>query len=242
MTGRFRIGSLFSGIGGLECGLEQAGLGKTIWQVEIDEYCRRVLARHWPKADRSITDVASHGALVPVDLICGGFPCQRLSVANQTADSESFNLWSHYARIVKDLQPSWVIVENVQHTWRRWVPRVRSDLAQLGYASLPLRLSAADVGAWHRRRRIFILAHTNGVLLRQLSRRWSGQSRALAQESRRPARWPTPPGLPRVAHGLSDRVDRQRAIGNAVVVECGRIIGELVLNSDSCSLAHCPGP
>jgi DNA (cytosine-5)-methyltransferase 1 len=84
VVGRVTIGSLFSGIGGLELGLERAGLGPVVWQVEIDPWCRRVLEKHWPDADRSVCDVREAGSttLEPVDLVCGGFPCQDLEGAS----------------------------------------------------------------------------------------------------------------------------------------------------------------
>lgn len=112
-----RIGSLFSGIGGLELGLERAGVGHTVWQVEQDEYCRAVLARHWPDAQR-FTDVRTVGSgnLAPVDVICGGFPCQDVSATGRRrgiiAGTRS-GLWFEYSRILRELRPRYAIVENV---------------------------------------------------------------------------------------------------------------------------------
>jgi DNA (cytosine-5)-methyltransferase 1 len=141
--GVLAIGSLFSGIGGLELGLEWAGLGPVRWQVEMNPFCRRVLAKHWPDADRSVTDVRNAGraTLAPVDLVCGGFPCQDVSSAGKGAGlaGERSGLWYEFRRIVDELRPEWVVVENVQ--------------------AIPFPLSAADVGAWHRRSRVFIVAH-----------------------------------------------------------------------------------
>lgn len=164
-----KIGSLFSGIGGLELGLEAAGLGHTVWQVEQSEFCRSVLARHWPNAKR-YEDVRNVGAsnLGPVDLICGGFPCQDISSAGKGAGlaGERSGLWREFARITGELQPAWVIVENVASGAQRWVDAVVRDLGERGYETLPLPLSAADVGAPHLRRRIFLVAHSIGQPLR----------------------------------------------------------------------------
>ena len=84
------IGSLFSGIGGLELGLEHAGLGPVLWQVESDSFCRQVLATHWPTVER-FDDVRTVAKPDYVDLICGGFPCQDLSNANTSGNALSFN-------------------------------------------------------------------------------------------------------------------------------------------------------
>ena len=169
------IGSLFAGIGGLELGLEWAGVGETRWQVEIDPYCRRVLERHWPQAER-FEDVTAFGGR-PADLICGGFPCQDLSVAGKQKGidhGERSGLWREFERVVGAVRPGWVVVENVAHTWRKWVPRVRSDLHRLGYASVPLRVRASDVGAWHERSRVFVVADAHGILLREQQGRRGG--------------------------------------------------------------------
>jgi DNA (cytosine-5)-methyltransferase 1 len=163
-----RIGSLFSGIGGLELGLERSGLGHTVWQVEKDPYCLEVLAKHWPNARRftDVSTVTGRGSpfanlfeLEPVDLVCGGFPCQDVSSAGKRVGlgGARSGLWSEYVRIVDELRPGWVVVENVASGAGRWVDAVRMELAERGYCSLPVPLAARDVGAPHRRSRIFVI-------------------------------------------------------------------------------------
>lgn len=157
-----KVGSLFSGIGGLELGLEWAGLGPVIWQVEKERFCRAVLEKHWPHT-RRFDDVRTVGAneLAHVDLICGGFPCQDVSSAGRReglAGSRS-GLWSEFARIVAELGSPWVVVENVTSGAAAWADTVVHELEGLGYACLPIPLSASDVGAPHRRARLFIVAH-----------------------------------------------------------------------------------
>ena len=154
------IGSLFSGIGGLELGLERAGLGPVLWQAESDPFCQRVLAEHWPNATR-YDDVrqVDERAERP-GLICGGFPCQGVSVAGKglgLADPRS-GLWSEYARIVGALRPRCVVVENVPALVTRGLDRVLGDLATLGYDAVWDGLPAAAVGAPHRRDRLFVVA------------------------------------------------------------------------------------
>lgn len=159
------LGSLFSGIGGLELGLERglraAGLDVEVaYQVERSAFCRHILARHWPHAQR-FDDVCSVGAaLPPVDLLCGGFPCQDVSSAGRGAglDGARSGLWWEFLRIIEETRPRWIVVENVASGARRWLPAVRRSLGSLGYASVPVGIAACEVGARHRRERVFVVA------------------------------------------------------------------------------------
>jgi len=235
------IGSLFSGIGGLELGLEWAGLGPTLWQVESDEFCRKVLERHWPDADRSVTDVKQAGRanLVPVDLICGGAPCQDLSAAGKGAGITGVRsgLWFEFHRVVWALEPTWVVFENVGSAAIRWVDHVMEGLEQLGYEALPVPLSAVDVGAPHRRARVFVVAHSDVEPLRQQPRwkcRQGGQGSSLPWEfgscrgAPGPPNWATSPSICGVDDGVPRRMDRLRGLGNAVVPQCAEVIGWVV--------------
>lgn len=162
---RFRIGSLFSGIGGLELGLEAAGLGSTIWQVECDPYCQMILAKHWPHAKRyeDVLEVSA-STLAPVDLVCGGFPCQDVSSAGKRAGMQASRsgLWSEFFRIVQEISPKFVVVENVTSGEPLWLPRVQHDLVSAGYRTEAWRLGAVDVAAPHRRLRTFVVAYPDG--------------------------------------------------------------------------------
>lgn len=248
-----RIGSLFSGIGGLELGLEWAGVGDTVWQVEWDPWCRSILAKHWPHAERfdDVQTVGSHN-LTPVELICGGFPCQDLSVAGKQhgLDGERSGLWLEFLRIVDECQPYAVVVENVAHGRGQWLPVVRRDLCDLGYGSTALQVSAADVGAPHLRERVFVvaIANTNSKSLRDLAERRSSRwARSLCGEGKaepmdvgaiwgapESSGWRPPPYIRRVADGLSRGLDRDRlkALGNAVVPQVAEIVGHILLEID----------
>ena len=159
-----RIGSLFSGIGGLDLGLEWAGVGHTVWQVERDPFCRAVLARHWPDAER-FEDVCTVGVanLAPVDVICGGFPCQNVSHAGnrEGIHGAQSSLWREFARLIGELEPLAVVIENSDALVTRGLDVVLSDLARLGYEAEATIVRASDVGAPHHRPRTFVLAHTS---------------------------------------------------------------------------------
>jgi DNA (cytosine-5)-methyltransferase 1 len=163
------VGSLFAGIGGFDLGFERAGM-RVAWQVELDPYCRAVLARHFPQAER-FEDVREVGTsnLAPVDLLCGGFPCQDLSAAGRGAgiDGARSGLWAEFARIVRELRPRYVVVENVPALLtgkgKRWergpIGRVLGDLAEARYDAEWACLSAREFGAPHLRKRVWIVAY-----------------------------------------------------------------------------------
>ena len=153
------IGSLFAGIGGLELGLEWAGLGQVAWQVEIDPFCREVLAARWPDA-RRYEDVRTVDASVgAVGVLCGGFPCQDVSVAGKGAglDGARSGLWFEFRRIAELLRPAAVVVENTAGLVGRGLDIVVGGLSDLGYAVEGTRIRASDLGAPHRRERVFLV-------------------------------------------------------------------------------------
>lgn len=168
------VGSLFAGIGGFDLGFERAGFDIR-WQVEIDPWARAVLAKHWPHVHRR-ADVRTVGRrnLEPVDVICGGFPCQDISYAGSGAGlaGSRSGLWVHFARIVRELRPSYVVVENVPALRSRGLGVVLGDLAACRYDAEWDCIPAAAVGAPHRRDRLWLVAYPDGGGLAGLRRRW----------------------------------------------------------------------
>ena len=153
-------GSLFSGIGGLDKGLEQAGVCIQ-WQCESDEFSRRVLAKHWPDVPCYL-DVKEIDHDTPkVDILFGGFPCQPVSTAGRRKVRDDPRwLWPEFARAIAVLRPRYVFVENVAGLRTAGMGFVLASLATLGYDAEWDGISAAAVGAPHLRERIFILAYT----------------------------------------------------------------------------------
>ena len=155
------FGSLFAGIGGFDLGLERAGM-RCEWQVEIDPYARAVLAKHWPDVRRweDVRTFPPPEGKWGVDVICGGFPCQDISVAGKGAGlaGARSGLWYEFARIIGELRPRYVIVENVAALLSRGADVVLGTLASLGYDAEWHVIPASAVGAPHRRERLWIVA------------------------------------------------------------------------------------
>ncbi len=173
------FGSLFAGIGGFDLGFERAGM-RCAWQVEIDDFCQQVLAKHWPDVPRlgDVRNVGRHN-LAPVDIICGGFPCQPHSVAGKRQGAQDDrDLWPEYRRIVDELRPTWVVAENVPGIRTTILDQVLSDLGNLGYSAETISLPAAAFDAWHPRQRYFIVAHTASKRTRSVPVRPGRQDKA----------------------------------------------------------------
>jgi DNA (cytosine-5)-methyltransferase 1 len=238
------FGSLFAGIGGLDLGLERAGW-ECRWQVEIDNYCRRVLAKHWPDVPRfgDIRTVTG-GELERVDLICGGFPCQDISNAGKRAgiDGERSGLWSEYIRLVRVVRPRLVLVENVAALLTRGLDRVLGDLAEAGYDAEWRCLSAAAFGAPHRRERLFIVAehdrHANPYILgadadfphAEDFQWWRGRLHELGAGDGI-QRGDSYAGIRRTVDGIPHWVERIGGLGNAVVPQVAEWIGRRLLEA-----------
>lgn len=248
-----RVLDLFSGIGGFSLGLERTGGFKTVAFCEIDQACReRVLARHWPKVkqyhdirDLTAERLATDG--IAVDGICGGFPCQGISVANvkgQGLRDARSGLWSEYARLVGELRPSFILMENVAALLGRGLAVVLADLVALGYDAEWEIVSASDVGAPHDRERLWLVAYPSESGWSGLLRNWAWRSAQARQE------WPSTPldtqrsavawlrstaeSIPpflRDDDGLPGRLAESALgqCGNAVIPQIPEIIGRAVL-------------
>ncbi|WP_198665045.1 DNA cytosine methyltransferase [Tropicimonas sp. IMCC34011] len=172
---KLRVLDLFSGIGGFSLGLERTGGFETVAFCEIEPFPRRVLAKHWPGVPcyedvRTLTADALDRDGIGVDVITGGFPCQDLSVAGRRAglNGERSGLWSEIVRLIRELSPSYVIVENVANLLSGpseqrggWFGRVLGDLAECGYDAEWENIPAAALGAQHRRERVWIVAYAS---------------------------------------------------------------------------------
>jgi DNA (cytosine-5)-methyltransferase 1 len=165
--------SLFSGIGGLDLAAEAAGI-RTVAFCERDPYCRRVLANHWPEVlcFDDVTTLTGEQVLRQcgqIDLIHGGFPCQDVSIAGRRAGlaGARSGLWGQFARLIRELQPRWVMAENVPGLLSvdsgGGFGTVLRDLAALGYDAAWGVWGACDVGAPHRRERVFVVGYAGGA-------------------------------------------------------------------------------
>lgn len=158
------VGSLFSGIGGIELGLEAAGGFRTIWNCEIEPYPSAVLAERWPEIPNlgDITKVDWSGVEKP-DVLCGGFPCQDISQAGKRAGigGKKSGLWKEYLRAIRELRPRYAVIENVAALVGRGLDVVLTDLAALGYDAEWEIISAADVEAHQNRSRLFLIAYSH---------------------------------------------------------------------------------
>jgi len=159
-----KVLDLFSGIGGFSLGLERAGM-ETVAFCEVDSFCRKVLAKHWPnvRIHDDVRTLDGNEYRGTVDVVCGGFPCQPFSLAGKRAGKDDDrHLWPEMLRIIREVQPGYVIGENVAGFVTMELDNCLSDLEAIGYACGAFVIPACAVDAQHRRDRVWILANRDG--------------------------------------------------------------------------------
>jgi DNA (cytosine-5)-methyltransferase 1 len=244
------FGSLFAGIGGLDLGFERAGM-ICKWQVEIDQYARRILAKHWPNV-RRWDDVRTwtQPDTEYVDVIAGGFPCQDISNAGKQAGikGERSGLFFELMRVVRQVGPRFIILENVSALLHRGMDSVLSELAESGFDAEWACIPASFVGAPHKRERVFIVAYATGkrfnplwdearkptqaIASQQVRRTWGSDFRR--GDSGR-LRLCSNSFDERMGDGFPSGVDRSRlrGLGNAVVPQVAEWIGRQLVAAAS---------
>jgi DNA (cytosine-5)-methyltransferase 1 len=220
---------------------------RTVAFCEIEPWCRSLLSERWPGVPcyddirtLSASRLAADG--IAPDVICGGFPCQDISLAGKGAGlaGARSGLWSEYARLIRELRPRYVFIENVAALLSRGLDRVLCDLAAAGYDAEWEVISASDVGALHRRERLWITAYPDTHSLRPqrfrpfTARAWSEQQFArLVQDQLRIS---VPSGKSGgVSDGVPDRAHRLKALGNSIVPQIPEIIGRAVMSASQVS-------
>jgi DNA (cytosine-5)-methyltransferase 1 len=253
---KLKVLDLFSGIlvGGFSLGLERAGGFETVAFCEIEEFPRKVLKKHWPEVPqyedvRTLTGDILRRDGISVDVITGGFPCQDISVAGKQAgigEGTRSGLWSEIVRLIGELSPSYVIVENVANLLSGpsdkrggWFGRILGDLAECGYNAEWANIPASYVGAWHRRSRVWLVAYPNKKRREGCAKKPMEWQREITRQSLRSfEKWPGRSNLSasrfcNANDGVPGRVDRVAAAGNAVVPQIPELIGRAILEAEN---------
>ena len=237
----FRASAAFS------LGLERTGGFETVAFCEIEDYPRRVLAKHWPKVPcyndvRELTADTLRRDGIAVNVICGGFPCQDISRAGAGAglDGERSGLWREIARLIGEIRPRYAIMENVAALLDNGMGVVLGDLAGLGYDAEWSVVSACSVGAPDMRQRVFIVAYPDSEhgwpWFRHPASRSNGTIQKIydlaSARARQSARLEDPSALYGGADGVPFGMERNRAIGNSIHPEVPAVIGQAILQAE----------
>lgn len=234
------FGSLFAGIGGFDLGFERAGM-VCKWQVEIDDYANRVLAKHWPDV-RRWPDVRTWPQPDTEwgDVICGGFPCQPVSLAGKRqGQADPRWLWPNFRSVLRDLRPRFGVVENVPGLLTHGFTDVLCDIAALGYDAEWSVLSACAMGAPHTRERLFVVVHAEGdgwrAWTEENEESWRGITGLINRL------WAaTAAEAERGTNRVPARVDRLRGLGNAVCPSVSEWIGRRIVEAAGAVPVPCP--
>ena len=223
------VGSLFSGIGGIELGFERAGF-KTKWMVEKNEYAREILKKNFPTTSifEDVTKIDWH-SIDPVDVLTGGFPCQDISRAGRMRglEGKKSGLWAYFKDAIRIIRPKYVLVENVPMLRFKGLGRVLGALAKMGYDAEWTSLWACQFGAPHARERLFVVAyHSCGRHKLQKKPILAGRTPTELCNW-----WKNQPAVCRVDDGVPHRVDRLKCLGNSVVPQVAEFVANQIGNN-----------
>ena len=242
---KLKILDLFSGIGGFSLGLERTGGFETAAFCEIEPFPRKVLAKHWPSVPcyndvRELTaERLRADGIGPIDVICGGFPCQDISASGASAGigpETRSGLYLQFIRLIDELRPDFAIFENVARLLSgpkenngAWFWRFLDELAKIGYDAEWHCITAASIGSPHERDRIWVVAYPNSAQFKR-GRISCGIYEKHANFS--DSCWgQDKPGVERASNGLPNQMDRVAACGNAVVPQIPELIGYAILDA-----------
>ena len=230
---------LFSGVGGFSLGLEWTGGYQTVGFCEACPKARKILAKRWPGVPifedvRTLTKETIDDDCGTIDVLCGGFPCQDISLAGkgEGLEGKRSGLWFEMLRIIDATRPRYVIAENVSALRSRGLDRVLGSLAEIGYDAEWHCIPASAVGAPHRRDRVWIIAFPNADHPGCVEQRRPEPVLAELPAVKCGGWWSSEPDVGRVAHGVPSRVDRLRGLGNAVVPQAAEFVGRQIIAFD----------
>jgi DNA (cytosine-5)-methyltransferase 1 len=245
---KLKLLDLFSGIGGFSLGLESTGFFETIGFVEKDKFCQKVLKKHWSNIniEEDIRNVK--GERYAADIITGGFPCQPFSVAGKrksTADDRY--LWDEMLRVIREVKPRWIIGENVEGIINinegMVLRQVQTDLEKEGFQSQCIIIPASGIGAWHQRKRVWIVANSSSKRLERLNCEQQSSEQKFRFTSNknneeRKTWWQTQSELCRTPNGVSyeldkDRTNRIKSLGNSIVPQIARELGLAIMKAEN---------
>jgi len=236
-----RHGSFFTGIGGFDLAAEDMGW-ETIFQVEKNPYCRQVLRKNFPKVKTIYENIIGQDFSAyrgGVNIISGGFPCTQTSVAAQIHDYRDglkgvdSGLWYEYLRAAGEIRSNWIVVENVSGV-KKWGHIIQKGLEDLGYAISSLAIKACDFGLPHKRRRIIYVANANGKRLALPRAARSSSIEWVERLTTHGGSWlDSAPGTPGIINGVPHRMDRVKALGNAISPEMALEIFQLIKVAES---------
>lgn len=255
MAAPLKVLDLFSGIGGFSLGLERTGGFQTVAFCEIEPYPQAVLSSNWkvPIYDdiRQLTAAGLRADGIECEVITAGFPCQDITNAGtkEGITGSRSSLFKEVIRLAADLQPDWIILENVAALLARGLGDVLRELASIGYAAEWECIPASILGAPHERDRWWCVAFPDPSGQRAetgLASEAAGEGRypsifdhfhneASRETTRRALEWwSTEPDVGRLVHGVPYRVDRIKALGNSVVPFIPELIGRAILQASPC--------